>query len=236
MSFINSAMTAISNSNNESLSACLIEMSKEELQELAGKYKVTSASIHMAGSWVEESTGNLVDYENRIIQSDVEFERGFKGFIEQYYGPDSLHFAALLALDTNVTKDYDEDYFTPGSMVFGEEYGTPADEATSTADSNFEERYIRENEIEDDIDIDQCELEDGDADIKLGSAFIQAMEIDLFLSDGKKITLPLLRSESNERWFIFSILYMSSGKTLADLGRGVEDIKEFMESHFEIVF
>ena len=235
MSIIKSAMSAISKSDRKSLGSCLDKMSKEEIQELASKYAVTSATIHMAGSWVEESKANLVDYDRKIIQEDVSYERGYKGTLEQYYGPDSLHIAASLAVNPNVTVDFDADYFTPGSMLFGEDYDMPADDVSSYADCNFEERYIRRDEIEDDIDFDECELDESNADIKLGTAFIQATKIDLVLNTNNKITLPLLEAGGNELWFIFSILFMSSKKTLEDLGADVDHVQEFMENYFEII-
>lgn len=235
MSIIKSAMTAISKSDSKSLGSCLDKMSKEELQELASNYLVTSATIHMAGSWVEESNANLVDLDGNVVQEDVSYERGYKGAIEQYYGHDSLHFAALIAVNPNVTQDYDADYFTPGSMIFGEDYGYPADDASSSADCNFEDRYIRREEIEEDVDLDECELEDSDADTKLYNAFIQAIEIDLILNTKNKITLPLLEAGSNELWFIFSILFKSSKKSIKDLGNGASEVSEFMENNFGII-
>ena len=235
MSIIKSAISAISNSNMKALISCLDNMSKEELQELASKYVVTSATIHMAGSWVEESEANLIDFDGNVIQADVSYERGYKGAIEQYYTNDSLHFAALVAVNPNVTEDYDADYFTPGSMIFGEDYGHPADDASSNADCNFEERYIRREEIEDDVDLDECELEDSDSDTKLYNAFIQAIEIDLILNTKNKITLPLLDAGRNELWFIFSILFISSKKSIKDLGNGAFEVSEFMENNFGII-
>lgn len=234
MSIIKSAMAAISKSDSKSLSSCLDKMSKEELQELASKYLATSATIYMSGSWTEESKAELIDPDGKIIQSNISYERYFNGDLEQYYGSSSIHLAALIAIDQNVTIDYDSDYFTPGSMVFGEDYGLGADDATYTADSRHEERYIRFDELADDIDIYECELDDSSSDINLRSAFIQAITIDILLADKKIITLPLLEAGSNEQWFIFSLLFMSSKKSISDLKDYHYAIEDFMENNFGI--
>lgn len=234
MSIIKSAMAAISKSDSKSLSSCLDKMSKEELQELASKYLATSATIYMSGSWTEESKAELIDPDGKIIQSNISYERYFNGDLEQYYGSSSIHLAALIAIDQNVTIDYDSDYFTAGSMVFGEDYGLGADDATCSADSRHEERYIRFDELPDDIDIDECGLDDSSSDINLGSAFIQAITIDILLADKKIITLPLLEAGSNEQWFIFSLLFMSSKKSISDLKDYHYSIEDFMENNFGI--
>lgn len=234
MSIIKSAMAAISKSDSKSLSSCLDKMSKEELQELASKYVATSATIHMTGSWVEESQANLVDFDRKVIQENVSYERGFKGDLEQHYGHSSLHLAALIAIDENVTIDYDADYFTPGSMIYGEDYGLGADDATCSADSNFEERYIRRDELPDDVDIDECELDDSAGDIELRSAFIQAIKIDIHLEDKKVLTLPLLEASPNDQWFIFAILFISSKKSISDLNDHHYSIEDFMENNFGV--
>lgn len=232
MSLVKKAISAIGKSNMNALRNCLSEMSKAELQNLASEYHAINATIHMSGSWAEECTGNLIDYDRKIIQRDVKFDRGFRGDIEQYYGSESLHIAAITAIHQNVTVDFDSDYFSSGSMIFGKDYDLGADDANFNADINFEERYIRRDELPDDVDLDECEIDDSEGDIKLSSAFIQAIEIEIELNNKKKLLLPLLEANPNEQWFVFSLLFISSKKAISDIKDHHYDIQEFIENNF----
>jgi hypothetical protein len=232
MTLITSAISAISKSDMSSLSNCLKEMSKGELQELASNYNANSATIYMDGSWMESLSGNLVDNESQIIQENIKLDRWYGGIIEQYYEKNSLYLAALIAIDYNINSDFDEDYFTIGTMIFGKEYQLSADDCFYDADCNHEERHIRLDEISDEVDVDECNIEDDSSDIKLGYASLLATKIELILNDKKTITLPLFEASPKEQWFIFALLFMSSKKSISEISFYHDRIKSFMEENF----
>ena len=236
MSIIKSAMTAISKSDSKSLISSLEQMSKEEIQELASKYSVRSAVVSMSGTWVEESNGNLVDSEGNVLQEDVSVDRGYKGTLALYYGPESLHFASLIPIDRN-NDDYDEDYFTPGEMIFGVDYGCPADGVELDCDCKSEDKHIREDELDlDQYDEFELSIDDNSSEITLNSTSICAASIELNFENQKSLKLPIQNVDLSVSWFLFSILFMSSNKPISELKPFYGDIQEYMESNFDITF
>lgn len=236
MSIIKPAMTAISKSDSKSLISFLEQMSKEEIQELASKYLVKSAVVNMSGTWVEESYGNLVDSEDNVLQEDISVDRSYKGYLELHYHTESLHLASLIPIDRN-NCDYDEDYFTPGEMLFGEDYGYPADSVELDCECNGEDRHIREDELDlDQYDEFELSVDDSSSGTRLRSTSISATSILLTLDTLKTLWLPIQNVDHSVSWFLFSILFMSSNKPISALKPFHSEIQEYMESYFGITF
>ena len=234
MSIIKSAMTAIAKSNSKSLISCLEKMSKEEVQELASHCVISSATIYMSGTWVEESKGNLIDPEDNVLQENISVDRGYKGYLQLHYGPESLHLASIIPIDKN-NFDYDEDYFTQGEMLFGEDYGYPADSVDLDYEAKSEDRYLRESELDlDEFDEHDLSVEDYPGEYRLRSVSISANSIELTIDDNKTLKLPILNADSSVLWFLFSVLFMSSKKSIEDLKPFHYDIQDFMENNFGI--
>jgi hypothetical protein len=237
MSAIDTAKTAIGNSNFELLEEILEDLSKEQIQELAFYYKTTSVTINMSGTWVEESTANLIDASGKLILSDIQIERGFKGWLAQNYNSSNLHSAALLVLDINFIHDYDEDYFSPGEMLFGADYGYGASSSTYEADCKSEERLFNQDDLDDDIDVDECDFDDADSELIIQNAYIVPNRVVITLDGYPSISFKVSKDMSySTRWFIFSLLFNSSGKTIEDLGLNSQIVSEFMSENFEISF
>jgi hypothetical protein len=217
MSVIESAKSAIENSDSEALIEILERLNKSEIQDIATLFDAESVKIHMSGTWV-----NL--------------DRGYKGSIEQFFDASNLHSAALIALDVNVTSDFDEDYFSPDEMLFGEEYGLEASSAYCTAECKSEDRHINYGDIEDeDFDADDCEVDDDESESKLLSASISVNKIDVIFQCDSSISFKI-NDQTNclTLWYIFSVLFMSSGKSVEDLSGNETIIRDFMESNFDI--
>lgn len=240
MSVIDFAKSAISNSNFEKLEEILQGLTKDQIQELAFYYKATSVIINMSGTWVEECKANLLDASGKIILKDVQIERSFKGWLEQSYDDSNLHSAAIAVLDTNFTYDYDEDYFSSGEMLFGKDYGYGASSSIYEADCTSEERYfnqddIDEEDVDEDFDIDDCDIDDNNSELSIHSAYIIPDRVVIELDGFPSINLKISGDISYlTRWFIFSLLFNSSGKTIDDLEGNSLIISEFMSEEFKI--
>ena len=236
MSIIKSAMAAISKSDIDSLVSYLEQMSKEEVQELASMYSVKSAIVYMSGSWVEESKGNLMDSDDNVLQENVSVERGYKGWLELHYGPTSLHFASIIPIDSN-NGDYDEDYFTPGEMLFAEDYGYPADSVEADCDCKSEFKNIREEELNlDELDEFDLWVDDNDSYMQLSALSISANSIVLTFEEKKTLKLRIHDVDKSVQWFLFSVLFMSSKKSISELDPSLQSmIQEYMECNFDII-
>ena len=228
----NSALSAINKEDGDSLVTALDKLTKEEIQEVAMKCKIQSATFLMRGTWIERTSGNLLSPDGDILQSDIFIDRGYKGNLQQHYGPNSLHYAAIVAL---IASDFDEDNFSAGDMLFGEDRGCPADSVNFDADCKSEDRYIKNGEIDyGAFEEDECEVDDNDTEMSLTNAFILPHFIELIFKDGKKIKLQVYDGSDNVTWFLFASLFMSSKKTFAAISQYAWEISEFMWDRFEI--
>lgn len=238
MSVIDIAKNAINNLNIEKLEDILEDLSKEQIQELAFNYKATSVAINMSGTWVEECKAKLLDASGEVILNDVQVERSFKGWLEQAYSGSNLHSAAIAVLDVNFTHDYDEDYFTSGEMLFGEDYGYGASSSIYEADCKSEERYFNQDDIDDeDFDVDECDIDDSETELTIRSVCIVPDRVVMAIDGHPPMAFEISENISySTRWFIFSLLFNSSGKTIEDLGLNSQIISEFMSENFEISF
>ena len=235
MSVVESAKSAIESSDSEALVEILENLNKCEIQEIATLYEAESVKIHMSGAWVERLKVNLIDSDGNVVLSGVNVDRSYKGNIEQFFDASNLHSAALIAIDANIG-DFDEDYFSPGEMLFGEDYGLDASSAYCTAECKSEDRHINYADIdEEDFDADECEVDDDESDLKLLSASISANKIDIFFRGNSSISFKVNDQTSClTLWYIFSVLFMSSRKTVDDLSGNESIIRDFMESNFDI--
>jgi hypothetical protein len=236
MSVIESAKSAIENSDSEALIAILERLNKSEIQDIATLFDAESVKIHMSGTWVERIKVNLIDSAGNLALSGVNLDRSYKGSIEQFFDASNLHSAALIALDVNVTSDFDEDYFSPDEMLFGEEYGLEASSAYCTAECKSEDRHINYGDIEDeDFDADDCEVDDDESESKLLRASISVNKIDVIFRCDSSISFKINdQTNCSTLWYIFSVLFMSSGKSVEDLSGNETIIRDFMESNFDI--
>lgn len=236
MSAIKSINSAIANSNSKSLEVILNKLSKEEAQELAYSYKAISAKFIMSGTWIEKCQTNLLDSSGDIIINDIRVERSFKGKLSQFYDLNNLHSAALLILDPNFLRDYDEDYFSPGEMVFGQDYGYGATSSDFDADCKSEERIFDEDELVDrDIDPLDCEVDDHERELNISNAYITVDRLIIGLDGHPSISIAINENKSYlVLWFLFSLLFISSEKTVEDLGNNSEIIRDFMSEYFQI--
>jgi len=233
MSLTNFASMAIAESNVDTLLEILQKLSKEEIQDLASRFKVHSATINMFGSWVESCLVNIVDIHQNIIQKDIPREQSLCGDIQQLYSAESLHFASLVVLQDNT--DYDEDYFEPRTMLFDGDFGYPADSSSYDFDCRHQELILPRSLTEDeDFDLDNYEIDDYDSLITIDTASISVISIELIFENGTNLDLPLNRSNAKLDWFVFSLLFMSSKKSLQDFNRLDYIISEFMKEHFDI--
>lgn len=232
MSTTKSVLSAIDNEDSDSLAIFLDKLTKEEIQQVASKCQIQSATFLMRGTWIEKTRGNLLNPDGGIIQSNIFIDRGYKGNLQQHYGPNSLHFAAIVALKNS---DFDEDNFSAGDMLFGEDQGYPADSVDFDADCKSEDRYIQNGEIDyGEFEEDECEVDDNNTEMLLTNAFILPHFIELIFNNGKKIKLPVYEASANVIWFLFASLFMSSKKTFADISQYAWEISEFMLDRFEI--
>lgn len=231
---VENAKSAIINSNNEMLQKILCALSKEKIQELAFNYKATSATISMSGTWVERCEAKLIGPSGEIVANNIVLERGFKGWLKQSYDASNLHAASLAVLDANFTVDFDEDYFSPGKMLFGEEAGFPASSSSYEADCKSEQRIFDEYELEElDVDPGECEVVENDSEITLHNVYIKPSRLDIPLANNSTISIDVSGQVSHlVLWFVFALLFNSSGKRMDDLGGNAEIIKYFMEDNF----
>lgn len=236
MSVINSIKSAISNSDSELLELLLQKLSKAEIQELACSLKAISATINMSGTWVEECKTNLLDASGEVIISDIKVKRGFKGNLSQYYDISNLHSAALVVLDPNFTSDYDEDYFSPGEMLFGQDYGYGATSSDCDADCKSEQKIFSQDEAEgEEFDSLDCEIGDDERELNLSDACVSIDNLIIELDGYPPVSIGI-HEDINYLvlWFIFSVLFNSSGKTVQDLGGQSRLISDFMSENFQI--
>jgi len=235
MSPFNQAELALKALDTESFVNAVAHLNKEQIQELASQFKVISVKVFMSGSWVEVTTGDLIDSDGKILQENISVDTSYRGYFELLYGQDSLHLASLIPVDTS-NYEYDEDYFTPGEMLFAEDYGYSPDSFVSDIECKGEFRNIREDEIDlDDFDEFDLSVEDSGSETWLNCVAITANRIELTFKDQGVISLPLQNTHHSVSWFAFSILFMSSNKSIAELRPNEDIIKSFMECHYEIV-
>jgi len=235
-SVINSAKSAIENSKSELLEEILERLSKEQIQELAFNYKATSVTINMFGSWIEECRAKLLNSSGKKILDDIRLERGYKGSLKQFYDSDRLHLAALVILDPNFSSDYDEDYFSPGEMLFGEEYGFGASSSDFDADCKSEERFFNEFDVnEEDFDPDDCDVEENESGLSIHNVYIVPSLLTIALDGHPSISIKVREDiDHSVIWFSFALLFASSGKTIDDLEGNSQIIKYFMSDNFQI--
>lgn len=232
MNLIDSALKAFSKSDLVLFEKYIDNFTKEQIQELANKISVCNASVMMSGSWVEEGSVDLVHYDATIVQKKVAYEQGFQGTLEQSFGFDKLDQAAIFSLNDCIDEEFDEDYFEIGTMLL-DVYS--ADEVYLQAECRYESRQIRYDEIEDeDFDENSCDVEYGLYPIALNSTAITANRIILNINKGNAVTLPLKGSSYRLKWFLFSVLFMSSGKSFIDISHARFEIAQFMENYFDI--
>jgi hypothetical protein len=230
MKIIDAAISGITKQDRDKLISCLEKMSKEQIQTLAQQFQATSATIYMSGTWVESGKGDLVDSDGNILQADVSVDRGYKGWLKLYYGPNSLHLASIVAIDRN-NYDYDEDYFTLGEMRFSEDYGLSPDSFELDCDCKSEDRHINEHEIEnyEDYDLFDLSIEDYSEGGRLVATSISANRIEIKLESDRLINLPLQDISPNVNWFVFAVLFISSKKLISDIESHHDDIQEFID-------
>lgn len=235
MTFFNQAVSALKDCDTDLFVASVSHLNKEQIQELASQFKVISAKVIMSGSWVEHTKGDLVDSDGEVVQQNVSIDKSFRGYFEMIYGQDRLHFASLIPVNTS-NWEYDEDYFTPGEMLFAKDYGYSPDSFEADINCIAEFKNIREDEIDlDDFDEFDLSVEDSDSKIWLNCVEITANRIELTFKDRGVIALPLQDTHHSVSWFAFSILFKSSNKSISELWRHEDLIKTFMECHYEIV-
>ena len=235
MSSFNRASRALKNQNSDEFCKVVNRLKKSEIQELASMLNIQSGTLHMQGSWVEQFQADLVNSDSEVIQAAVTCERGYKGKLDQHYSADSLHFLAIICIDANFTNDYDEDNFKPGTMLF-DFYDAPADSADYSFECNYESRSVSSNDVEDeDYDESEYDLEELNFPIELRQASIVPTSIELTLIGGKSITFDVSDPSPELRWFLFSSLFMSSGKSISELVTRHFEIKDFMTQNFDIL-
>ena len=235
MSPFNQAKLALKALDTDSFVNAVAHLNKEQIQELASQFKVISVKVFMSGSWVEQTSGNLIDSDGRVVQKNVSVDKSYRGYFEMIYGQDSLHLASLIPVNTS-NYEYDEDYFTPGEMLFAEDYGYSPDSFEVDIDCIAEFKNIREDEIDlDDFDEYDLSVEDSGSKTWLNCVEITANRIELTFKDQGVISLPLQNTHYSVLRFAFSVLFMSSNKSIAELRRNEDIIKSFMECHYEIV-
>jgi hypothetical protein len=235
MSSFKRAAVALKNQNSDEFCKVVDKLKKSEIEELAAMLNIQSGILQMQGSWIEQFKADLVNSDSEVIQAAITCERGYKGLLEQMYGPGSLHFLAVTCIDVNFSNDYDEDNFEPGTMLF-DLFDAPADSADYSFESNYESRSIRTNEIEDeDFDESEYDIEELNFPIELTQAFIVPKNIKLALVGGKSITFNVSDPSPELCWFLFSSLFMSSGKSISELTTRHFEIKDFMNQNFDIL-
>ena len=229
------ASVALKNQNSDEFCKVLDKLKKSEIQELATMLNIKSGTLHMQGSWIEQFKADLVNSDSEVIQAAITCERGYKGKLDQYYSVDSLHFLAIICIDANFTNDYDEDNFKPGTMLL-DFYDAPADSADYSFECNYESRSVRTNDVEDeDFDESEYDIEELNSPIELRQACIVPTSIELTLNGGKSITFNVSDPSPELRWFLFSSLFMSSGKSISELVTRHFEIKDFMNQSFGIL-
>lgn len=235
MSYFNRAAVALKNWNSVDFCNVVDKLGKSEIQELASMFNIQSGTLHMQGTWIEQFKADLVNSDSEVIQAAITCERGYKGKLDQYYSADSLHFLAIICVDTNFTNDYDEDNFKPGTMLF-DFYDAPADSADYSFECNYESRSVRTNDAEDDdFDESEYDIEELNSPIELRQAYIVPTSIELTLVGGKPITFDVSDPSPELRWFLFSSLFISSRKSISELTNHYFEIKDFMAQNFDIL-
>lgn len=236
MPTIDAAKSAISDSNFELLEKILEDLSKEQIQELAFYYKATSVKINMSGSWVELCSAKLLNSSGEVVLDDIRLERGYKGWLEQFYDSSALHLASIAVLNRNFTYDFDEDYFSPGEMLFGKDYGFGASSSDYDAECKSEERIYSELDVDDeDFDPDDCDVDENESSLTIQSVYIVPNSLIISLEGHPSISIKVHQDISHlVLWFVFALLFNSSGKSLSDLDGGSAIISEFMDENFQI--
>jgi len=234
MPAIDTAKSAISNSNFELFEEVLENLSKEQIQELAFSYKATSMTINMSGTWVEICRAKLLNSSGKVVLDDIRLERGYKGWLEQFYDSSTLHLAALAVLDTNFTVDFDEDYFSAGEMLFGKDYGFGASSSDFEAECKSEERIYNELDVDDeDFDPDDCDVDDNDSPVTLRSVYITVNSLIIAIEGHPSISIKVHQATNHlVCWFVFALLFNSSGKSVDELGD--YSVRYFMEDNFQL--
>ena len=236
MHSIDIAKSAISNSNFELFEEILMDLSKEQIQELAFFYKATSVTINMSGTWVEICRAKLLNSSGKVVLDDIRLERGYKGRLEQFYDSSALHLAALAVLDANFTADFDEDYFSAGEMLFGKECGFGASSSAFEAECKSEERIYNELDVDDeDFDPDDTEVDENGSSLIIQSVYIVPNRLIILIEGHPPISIKVYKDISHlVLWFVFALLFNSSGKSLNDLDKDSAIISDFMDDNFQI--
>jgi len=77
MSTTKSVLSAIDNEDSDSLAIFLDKLTKEEIQHVASKCQIQSATFLMRGTWIEKTRGNLLSPDGDIIESNIFIVRIF---------------------------------------------------------------------------------------------------------------------------------------------------------------
>lgn len=236
MSLNDSIKNAIANADSECLVSLIRKLTKEEVQKIAYSYRAKSATLIMFGTWVEECDANLLDSSGEVVFSDIRLERGFKGWLNQVYDVNNLHSVAIAVLDENFTGDYDEDFFSVGDMLFGEEQGYGASTSENEADCKSEERTIQEDIDEEEIDPFEYQIDEHNREMIISNAYISTKRLIIELDGYPEISIDVSGGVNYlVRWFVFSVLYLSSGKTIEELDKNsATTISDFMNEYFQI--
>ncbi|AWW50221.1 hypothetical protein POPA111323_09530 [Polynucleobacter paneuropaeus] len=231
------AIKALKNLDTSAFMEIVAYLNKEQIQDLALKCKAISANIYMSGSWVEKSKADLIDPAiGSLIYQDVPYESEFEGELIQQYITESLHLASIVCLDQNIQYDFDEDYFESGSMKFGLDYEYPADLVKIKSTCKYQKLSLKDDEIEEaGLSEFKYTLDQGKHPSELSSASIFANSIEILFDHKKSMRFPLKGSNYSLIWFLFSVLFMSSNKTVAEISfANGKTIKDFIWDNFGI--
>ncbi len=237
MSLIEHAKKSIESANTESLVKLLNQLTKAQIEQLASSYRAKSFTVVMNGSWSVESKANLLDMDGNVVLEGFNLERSYHGSLAQLFDANNLHWAGLFTLASNLGGDFDEDSFTPGSMEFKFDGSDNCVVVDMTADCNSEERHYDPADIADEsVDIDMCEIEELEGTVTLNSASLDISGIEIEISGHPNLIIDI-DDDINHMvcWFVFALLFISSGRTIEELGSDSVYIKDFMEQNFNII-